>query len=141
MRGPWKNNNTLLRESNHIINDKMGYEEVTPEEVREKFGRDLKNFTVNFICEAINHQLEMVIPVKVRDRVLMHDRSEYVNANYVKEYLSVMLYWLAGVPKDLSKYEEYEDIVRDLSVHSNILNEEEISEFLNAIERLKRKYF
>lgn len=30
MRGPWKNNNTLLRESNHIINDKMGYEEVTP---------------------------------------------------------------------------------------------------------------
>lgn len=120
---------------------KWGTKKLPPEEVREKFGRDLKNFTVNFICEAINHQLEMVIPVKVRDRVLMHDRSEYVNANYVKEYLSVMLYWLAGVPKDLSKYEEYEDIVRDLSVHSNILNEEEISEFLNAIERLKRKYF
>lgn len=127
----WKDDNFLKRFKE--TNSKINFEEVSPEEVREKFGKNLKDNTVYFICDILNHQLRSVVSYSRKK-----DRSDYVNSDYIRDNLKIRIYWIADDLDDLAKYE---NIIMDLSENSSILDKEETEELLSFIEKQREKYF
>lgn len=127
----WKDDNFLKRFKE--TNSKINFEEVSPEEVREKFGKNLKDNTVYFICDILNHQLRGVVSYSRKK-----DRSDYVNSDYIRDNLEIRIYWIADDLDDLAKYE---NIIMDLSENSSILDKEETEELLSFIEKQREKYF
>lgn len=134
----WRENN-LLRESRSfreakIINRDLGWEEVTPEEIRSKFGEDLDKDSIDFIEDQINHQLRHVVVYpntrynKYRPKP---KREDYLNKNYIRDALNVRIGFIADSSEKLNSYEK---ILQDIYEHSSILDEATYDNLMKCIE-------